>query len=497
MVDRFCFVCIRRLFLCAENIFFSLGLTGHLYQVSFFIGRFMMKGLTNALASSGSGGDLVYAVNNTGADVVAGQKVWLNKHNNTDNDSVWVSGGYSSYIKGRFFFFDGNNNFIAYNAADDFQKGIYDTLNKQWTITRQELTNQGVYPISMNYNALEGKYYGAYICMDGLYGSYKPCSVIYDNNGEFQFFADEIVLCEQFSLKFNEAGSSSFKYDIIDRSDGSLVYILDFSERQEVLKTIYCVKNDHIYDFFVISQERNSPKNVYSYTFQLVKSGMSWLYGGTLGGDDVLNLEILQPTMRYFTGLNDGDYFITTETIAAKDTFRPYPVQFYKKSGRKLVVADDLPDDLQMLLYQNCNVHYDGRLKRLYISTASGFYLYILDNGKFVNANLTLDDADLIVPYERAYSFGVSDDMTTVAIHAQTSASSGKFQVLKLSRPHDLEWYAENYPQFNSYSLTGFATGKTDGLGRVQISTVLPETVDYTISFSSDVDTFEFMGEAE
>ena len=71
-----------------------------------------MKGLTNATLSSMNGsGKLLYAINNTGKDIVRGQKVWLNQHNNIDLTSSWLSGGYADFIDGFSFFFNADNNF--------------------------------------------------------------------------------------------------------------------------------------------------------------------------------------------------------------------------------------------------------------------------------------------------------------------------------------------------------------------------------------------------
>lgn len=58
-------------------------------------------------------------------------------------------------------------------------------------------------------------------------------------------------------------------------------------------------------------------------------------------------------------------------------------------------------------------------------------------------------------------------------------------------------WIANTYEQISEQTLTGFATGRTDEKGMIEVKTVLPETTTYTVSFIPDEDTFTFRGEAK
>ena len=64
--------------------------------------------------------------------------------------------------------------------------------------------------------------------------------------------------------------------------------------------------------------------------------------------------------------------------------------------------------------------------------------------------------------------------MTTLFLLGYHSSSSGTAIAFKRKTTSD-DWYAENFAQCSSLSLTGFATGETDSQGRYEVSTVLGE----------------------
>lgn len=436
-----------------------------------------MKGLTNAAVLTQSGmGNLVYAVNNTGSEIVKGQKVWLNKHNDTSLDSDWTSSDVDSYTKGKFIFPNADNNFVAYNGSDTRHVGTYKTDNKTWTIADTTLANQNTSFYNMNY--MNGKYYGWYINPSyGMYGSYNPNTVIYDNNETFEFFAGKLVLSDNWEMSI---GDSSYKFNIQDRiNTNRSVYELDLSENSEKIFTAW-VDDDN--DFFIIT--KGNPSNtIYLRKFSLVWNGneggigtgqYGWTVVSAIGDFPAKQAAITQPCIKYHA----GNYLITDSTVNTSLN-RGYGLIIYKMKSTSqnngIVVADDLPDDLQALVGTACVARYDDRTKRLYISNNTDFYLFDFVDGKFVNANLSFDKGTLFTLYNHNYTFSVSDDKTTIFINGTISSTYGKFQILKLSNPNDTEWYAENYLQRNALSLTGFATGKTDIRGYYEIQTVLPE----------------------
>lgn len=429
-----------------------------------------MKGLTNAAVLTQSGmGNLVYAVNNTGSEIVKGQKVWLNKHNDTSLDSDWTSSDVDSYTKGKFIFPNADNNFVAYNGSDTRHVGTYNIDEQTWTIADTTLANQNTSFYNMNY--MNGKYYGWYINPSyGMYGSYIPNTVIYDNNETFEFFPDALILSDEWKI---ELGDENYKYKIWDRINTDRPAIdLDCSANEEKLFTAFSEGNT----IFFLMKSKDGTCYCRSITIRGYGDGVSsgWITSICL---PYKQAAVIQPCIKYYTGINAGDYLITDSTVNTSLN-RGYGLIIYKINSLKengIIVADDLPDDLQALIGTACVARYDDRTKRLYVSNDTDFYLFDFVDGKFVNANLTFDKSSLFTLYNHNYTFSVSDDKTTIFVNGTISSTEGKIQILKLSNPDDIEWYAENYLQRNALSLTGFATGKTDIRGYYEIQTVLPE----------------------
>lgn len=447
-----------------------------------------MKGLTNATNTSNDAkGDVVYAVNNTGGDILAQQKVWLNKHNNTDLESSWISGGYSSYISGFALFFNANNNFLALSRAATAFYALYDNDDKTWTLNTVSVTPSVLNNLVAYNNFIEAEncYYGFYINNTAVK---SMASVTVDGNFTVKTYEDEIVLSEQWAFKKTD---TDYVFEVVDRINTSRPHIsFNFSEYQE---NIYTVLLDNDNEFLFITKSEIDNEVRFRKT-EICWNKTDWLLLTPLGKYPRVEPYITQPTIKYFTGIDNGDYLITTSSVIDDSWNKRYNLIIYKITNDGVVIAQDLPTDLHNLIDKPCLVRYDKRTKRLYISNDADFYMFVFDGTTFVLQTLDFDKTNLIVPYEGSYNFSVSDDRTTIAIQAQTSVSSGKFNVLKLTTPDDDEWYAENYAQVNAYSLTGYCTGKTDGLGRAEIRTALPEVLTFSISFTPDVETFELSG---
>lgn len=448
-----------------------------------------MKGLTNATMSSLNGsGNLLYAVNNTGEDIVSGQKVWLNQHNNIDLTSSWLSGGYSDFTGGFSFFFNSDCNFFAAKFANMLLKFTYNVDEQTWLSSEMlPIPAQLSYLVAYNnYLPDEKRYYGFYINMSNYN---TMASVTIDGNlTVVNTYDGEIVLSEQWVLRSTE---TSYVYNLVDRIHTERVAIeLDYSELKEFICSIMYEPDGK---FFVMTQGY-SDKIIRSRQFEISWSGFEWIIVSHLEKNPRVENSVTQPMIKYYTGLDVGDYFITSATASFSSWEKMYELIIYQITEEGLVVPDDLPTELKALVGQPCIVRYDKRIQRLYISNATDFYLFEFDGRKFVFDALSFDKSSIPLPYTGGYNFGVSDDKTTIAIQAYTSASSGKFQILKLIDADDCEWYAENYTQVNSYSLSGYATGKIDDKGRYEVQTVLPEEVTYTVTFTPDVDSFELIG---
>lgn len=451
-----------------------------------------MKGLTNATLSSMNGsGKLLYAINNTGKDIVSGQKVWLNQHNNIDLTSSWLSGGYADFIGGFSFFFNADSNFLAVKCVNSVSKFTYNVDEKTWLSSKlspvpKQLTNLVAYN---NYLSDEKRYYGFYISTSDFS---NMASVTIDGNlAVVNTFDGEIVLSEQWALKPTE---TSYVYNLVDRiNTGRDAIELDYSEFKENICSIMYEPDGK---FFILTQGY-SDKIIRSRQIEISWRLSEWVIVSHLEKNPREENNVTQPMIKYYTGLENGDYLITTATVSVNSWEKMYELIIYQIAEDGLTVPNDLPAELQALVGQPCVVRYDKRLQRLYISNATDFYMFEFDGEKFVLDTLSFDKSSLPEPNTGGYSFGVSDDKTTIAIQAQTSSSSGKFQILKLVNADDSEWYAENYTQVCSYSLSGYATGKVDEKGRYEVRTVLPEEVTYTVTFTPDVERFELIGGAQ
>ena len=329
-----------------------------------------MKGLTNATNTSNDAkGDVVYAVNNTGGDILAQQKVWLNKHNNTDLESSWISGGYSSYISGFALFFNANNNFLALSRAATAFYALYDNDDKTWTLNTVSVTPSVLNNLVAYNNFIEAEncYYGFYINNTAVK---SMASATVDGNFTVKTYEDEIVLSEQWAFKKTD---TDYVFEVVDRINTSRPHIsFNFSEYQE---NIYTVLLDNDNEFLFITKSEIDNEVRFRKT-EICWNKTDWLLLTPLGKYPRVEPYITQPTIKYFTGIDNGDYLITTSSVIDDSWNKRYNLIIYKITNDGVVIAQDLPTDLHNLIDKPCLVRYDKRTKRLYISNDADFYMF-------------------------------------------------------------------------------------------------------------------------
>lgn len=437
-----------------------------------------MYGITNSvnIIQSGGGGDKVFAVNNTGADITAGQKIWLNKHNVFPvAQTTFTSGAFSSYMNGKYIFMDVNNNFIAFGGSNEYHKWNFNTPDRSWTGTTVEIPGAptGFYTTFFNYNDKDNKYYGQNISTNGYSSStsYVTESIVYNNDETFTYYEDSVRFNDRVSFRTT---STSYKFEVVDNNDDSIIDTLDFTATKEKVCTVFCAqKDDTTYRIRIITKSNTAPKPIREYLFDYTYTMARWDRYAPLDNGGI-STAIVQPVMKYYTGLENGDYFFTNAKIYPQDKARLYNLEAYKIVDNKFVKAEDLPADLSKYSTIPCSIYYDGKLKRLYVTTQTTYEIFNFTNGAFVlDTKIVFDESQLIQLYAQGYSFSVSADRTVLVFQGNTTASSGKYFMVKVPNPDNLDWHAENFQQCTSLTLTGYATGNTDSEGRYEVSTVL------------------------
>ncbi len=431
-----------------------------------------MKGLTNALSQSthtGSDiGDLVYAVNNTGANIVKNQKVWLNKHNLDESESEFTQTG-RNYHQKFYPIFDSNNNFSILDRVYRY-KWIYNTDDKTWTVSATSDTSSTA-PVSTNLflQYHNNTYYGL-----NNHSSWNSTGAYYN----FKYNETDKEPIQQgywINDTYKVVWVSGYTYNLIKVSDASVLYTFDFSSVRGYISTII-YKNNKI----LIITDNNSGNNVYWYSFNLEQDYVVPDFVPTVTEIAAIDNSPIRTVgnskyVCYYTGIENGDYLFSLDDRRDVDaTIRT--LYAYKIVDNDIISATDLQADLQALVNQPCSIFYDDRVKRLYVSTNDKIYLFTWKSGEFINENITINPLDYITPYSDSYAFcfAISDDMTTLFLLGYHSSSSGTAIAFKRKTTSD-DWYAENFAQCSSLSLTGFATGETDSQGRYEVSTVLGE----------------------
>lgn len=418
-------------------------------------------GNTNATINieSPSGGDLVYANNNTGQEIKINQKVWLNKHNLDENVAYQFKKGKSS---SEFLIsFDDSDNFIMFNANSG-RPNYYETYNtetKLWDREELSLTqsinNSGFLRI-INNNVI-GYTTRNVVNNTTIYSGEitrtfnKLYTGLYLGDGYRVYYQDN----KTFILERpgNYAGPDGQVEPILTELTGFNGYLVTA-----------CLINSKL---FVLDAKGN-------YKIYLVTAS-----GATLLSSNTNNLFISNYPIQHFTGIANGEY-IFYNTGAYQPDYEASSLNILQfDEDYNLVDAQNLPEDLQKLIGQNAFVQYYNDTKILTIGTATNVYMFKYENGTFINMNIniSLPTESTIHSEGGVYRLFISKDMTSAVITYRKQTSSNLYfdsGYYKLKTASD-DWYADTFPQFAEQTLTGYATGNKNSSDQYEILTILPK----------------------
>lgn len=390
--------------------------------------------------TTGGGGDSVFAINNTGSDIVAGQKIWLNKHNLDENTAYEYAGYTNSYSSCAFF--NEDNNIVVMTGTTQKPLYTYNPDTKKWSY--QYLTN-----------------------------SFSTTK--YLKHIKSKVIASHTVAVSTLNKTYNCITDDTLSVPVVGVYVDTNLVIYKDDEDNIKSATINPTTGDIVEDKLIFSIGVNSFLSVFSsgskYFYNL-SSGDYWYYSdnGTGSGQATLIKtgisEIYKNHLKYVTGLEVGEYIITTTNDL---------LQIYKFNEEMLPIEDtSLQPDLKALINNGkvC-IDYNNDTGVLTIGSMTNVYAFKYNKSTktFENLNLTINLPTESTPTEEPYRFFLSDDMTSAFI-VPIRTYNARY---KLATTSD-DWYADTYPQRNSLTLTGFATGKTDEQGRYEVSTVLGES---------------------
>ena len=412
-----------------------------------------MYGITNSqnIIQSGGGGDSVYAVNNTGADITKGQKVWLNKHNLDENVAYQYNAGVSNsnfLVK-----FDNDDNFLIFNtasAANDFYI-TYDTNAKTWNL--EELSNK---PVSIT-----NPRFIRYI-EDTAYIYSK--STVNNDTSYFTGVVDRDRATAYHGIYLGNGYRVGYK-------DSKTFFLEHTGENSEKTTTEIAGFNGYLTTAFmsgdkIFIMDANGNYKICTSSGEVIKELTNTIFKNNF-------------PIQFFTGLNAGDYIFYNTGNSPNDYAATTLNILQFDDVYNIVEPRSISEDLKALIGQQAFVQYYNNFKKLTVGTATNVYLFDFSNGTFLNMNVTIS-----LPTESeihsdggVYRFFISEDMTSAVITYRRQTSSSVYLAsgwYKLKTSSD-DWYADTFPQFSANTLTGIATGNADEQGRYEVSTVLGE----------------------
>ncbi len=432
------------------------------------------------------GGDVVFAVNNTGTAVSAGDKVWLNRHYLAENAAYQYS---SDYTTGNYFSwtFDADDNILAPNASS-FYKWRYDPKMQIWS--KRLVYDASVYgyygfrnidgiafKFSMADKSSASRVYHAFYrdnmfigVIGGIYLGQGLCLRYTSSAAKAELcrISLETGVCGEALAQFSTFFTSSSAYFVNAFLEGNVLLIIDTGKK---------------YYFFDISAVLNEEK----------PGEPILLNSGALATQAVL----------YATGVKGGDYLFAKSAIATNPVNDASNLLVYKiNSDYSIVSAEDLPTDIANMIGLPCNPNYDNASKILTIGTLDNVFAFRFVNGTFVPLSLaiTLPPEASAKCATTPYLFVLSADLTSAVIawNNTTSASSlvPNTGFYKLATA-EAGWHADGYAQESSLTFTGFATGNTDENGKIEVVTALPAGVRARLSVSPQPDSMELTGGAQ
>ncbi len=397
-----------------------------------------MKGLTNATYSSNDAGDTVFALNNTGADIVANQKVWLNKHN-LDENVAYEYAGYNS-SSSACAFFNEDNNIVVMTSSSQKPLYIYNSDTKTWSY--QYLSNS--FSNTKYLKHIEGK-----------------------------VIASNTVAVSTLNKTYNCITDDTLSVPVV----GIYVYtnLVIYKDADGIIRsaTIDANTGDIVNNALEFTKISNNISGAFSnglkYFYTLSNGDYGYYSGISIGDGNATRIksgtsEVYQNYIKYVTGVGPGEYLITTNSSNL--------LQIYKFNEDMLPIEDaSLQPDLKALINtEKVFIDYNNDTGVLTIGGMTNVYAfkYNKNTKTFENLNITIQLPTEAVPTTDPYRFFLSDDMTTAFI-VPDNTHNARYKLATTSN----DWYADTYPQFNAFTLTGVATGNIDVQGRYEVRTIL------------------------
>lgn len=395
----------------------------------------------STVTGGGTEGDVVYAVNATGASIREGTKVWMNKHVITTEDNV------SPYSKSEqragadiWAWWYGGIGF--FNQRNYVRRVTFNQETKTWT------AYDGVYT---NWDS------GGVLMQDDNYFWRKTIgkSKVIDNVTGALTEVNAMILSKEYAI----SASSPYyfgKWNSTSNTMGDLsIFTINWGTANAFVDgNILLVANTNtVYNFYDISD--------LGYIVNIA--------GGTLSLTD--------GSFYAVTGCHVGDYVIKW---AQSDTHNATNLYIFKiVEGYNLVLAEDLPAELQALQQQKAQVRYNNTTQVLSVGTHDTLRFYQFDNGAFtlINMDLTLPVLDQSALMYYGY---LSPDKSSVCIFGESGGDMATYYyyIVNFYRlvNSDNRYYAEPFLLANGQTLMGFATGEFNDDGEYEVRTVLPST---------------------
>ena len=438
-----------------------------------------MKGLTNAViiqGSSGGGGDVVYALNKSGEDISAGDKVFLN-YKTLAATATYTWAGYRA----------------AY--------GLFYTLGEEmWGLYRQTNTS--------------GSVLAKVVYQDGALSLQNMSTSRFGHDPAFMRFVDDKVLMHN-SVSGQGIGSNYYTV-YLNNSDNpgrSFCYLgnglglkangnyaldlcdadLDTGVTSTVYSTIstqYNKDNAFMDGNILLIQDSQDSKSNYSFYDITDKSSPSLLKTTSFTG---------QYRLMYVTGLTPGNYVIGMMGGGGLTIENTGLTFFIYKIGTdySLVEADDIPAELKACIGQAAYPYYDCRSKTFTIGTTTNVYAYTF-NGSFTPLGVEVDvDVSDKGDTDTPFMYVITPEQTMSCLSYKNTNTYGQTSNRFDYNDVTTGWQITSVTNINDNCLTGFATGETDAEGKYEVNTVLPETLTYTLTVTPDPDTFTFTGEVQ
>ncbi len=414
-----------------------------------------MFGKTNSVvqsSSGGSGADIIYAVNNTGGEIAAGDKVWLNQHILESDTTVRIAW---------------KDRYTPYPTVFNLKSRMF--ANKTTTLRRLAYNAETNSWHSSDVCSMIGSYLSSFYFKDGLVWAYKydGYSYIIKNSGEQKEIAGCVLSADKvIDRKTSRLTTYNPVTGVIESSVGAVLPSFDTSATFAHLDgdLLFYQKNtsgNYIYD---VSDYANPVLlNTFKFSTEYARAF-------------------------HMTGVGVGNY-IFTKYMAASEWDENQFYLYKIVSGYAVELASDVPESLRALIGKICRFSYNNDTNIFIIGTGTNLYFYKFENGAFHEFYVKFG----ALPNKGVLLARLTDDMSTIGI---TYNDGGYYttHVYRLQVADD-KWYAEDFATAHPLSMVGYVTGKQNEDGLYEIKTLLPEVCRYSLTVVPEPDVIEFKGE--